>query len=219
MKVGTDKIYPSNIFIIMALGSYLYQIGLIKEISEQAGRNYLVMGLILMMLAAIIGFVLIRKKYVAITTSCSCIYAVGINLWLMRFLDNMEAAARRLDNLATGGALEGTGTTVSLSVEQIQILRHAHIWITYAFLILALVAAFIAVLQNKRRAMEGIRGADDSTLIEDVVGKGQTVKIEYGKYKYCPKCLYQSEVDSEEDECPDCKVPMKMPDPFKPEDA
>ena len=213
MNLTPENIYASSICLFMGFGLFLYRMGLLLEILQQSGRALLVTGVLIMMMAAVMGMILRKKRHVAALTALSCLVAAGHNWLMLRLFDNLEAAAESLSSMS----MDLPDNAITLSSEQIEVLRAAHVYITYAFFILGLVAAFLAVVQIRSQSVrESTEQA--STLIQDVLGEGNELKLEYGRYKYCPKCLYQAEVDSVEEYCPVCKVPLKMPSGFKPDD-
>ncbi len=99
--------------------------------------------------------------------------------------------------------------------EELEILKTIHMYITYCFLVFGIVASVLGLIYFKRKTSKLLSGDFPS----DPDYQRPKAEIEYGRFKYCPKCLYQIEVDSSESECPECHVDLKMPDPFKPGDA
>lgn len=202
-----EYVWSSSVFTFIIFGAFVYTLGMIMAASiNSSGIYWMIIGIVIALIVPAFSFIFYKKPFLTAVSSIGCFTFAGWNLTKYQFLDNMEEAQQEIN------ALGGVNSSI---IGDFPTLRFINTITIIIFISIGMIESIFSVYLYKKFGKEWkqIRYGHKFKIKElDIREDKPSISVELMKFKYCPRCLYQVKIDSEEKICPKCNIEFKSPE-------
>ena len=206
MSIKPENVLSYSFVVFFVFGSYLYTIGMLMEVLDRSGFYFMIAGVGLCLCLALISLINRKKPFITASSAIGCFIFAGYSLTKIPFLNQMEELQQEMNAIGDSSRSIAGDIPTLLFVNMVVIIT---------FLALGVVETVVSIHLHKKygndwkHARYGQTSSDDSTNTKERV---TFFAIEPTRYKYCPKCLHQEQIESKQELCPTCKTNYVLPE-------